>query len=379
MSSTLQLQTDPKIENASMHIRYGEPPVVMENGDVDGDFDERKTNHEGYTAFMFVDHLPTYVLVRAKGYRDTLANDGQPIQMPHDELVTVSLTLAPIELSRLVSIDRGRHRMIDELGDAVYGRGAGFFLGHKLHLDGRDYSPQLRQLRDLGCNLVREMGSFESLGGFNPKDYGDSYYNQLPSHLKILEREGIYSLWTATAAIGGMMNPDEVMRHLARTKEVLTDCPNVIFSPVNEQGQHNNSIDRERFYRELCPGGKFAWMLFDTGSFGMDEPCQPPFGTHAVLHTRRVSRAQQIKDCNIVDHPNYLNDGLEVGLDEPYRLGDDGSGADHIDPQVAQDAAGSAYTALFWVAHSLQGEKAELLTGNTYDCVARAMTAMRGF
>ena len=155
-----------------------------------------------------------------------------------------------------------------------------------------------------------------------------------------------------------------------------------LFSPVNEQGQHNNSINRQRVYNEVLkpllgdPHGTVK-MLYDTGSFGSDLPCQPPYGTHACLHCNRAYPAN-VKDGCTADHPNTVNDDLEVWMDEPVRYGDEGSGDGHTDPQKAADAAGTAYTALGWCFHSMQGERGDLLTGNTLDCAKAAITAMKG-
>ena len=59
-------------------------------------------------------------------------------------------------------------------------------------------------------------------------------------------------------------------------------------------------------------------------------------------------------------------------------MGDDGSGDRHMEPAIAAEAVGSAYTALFFVVHTIQGERADLLTGNTLDCARAAFAAMRG-
>lgn len=280
-------------------------------------------------------------------------------------------------LSRLVRIDKTKHRMVAEDGSLVYGRGASFFLGYKRHLDGVKINPQLDQLADLGCNLVRLKGSFESLGGFDPRAYGDGYYEEIPAFMERLAGRGIYGLWTACAATGKFFNDDQAMEHIHRTVEQLVKTRNAIFSPVNEQGQHNNSIDRDRFKRELMDTGKLGWMIYDTGSFGVDLAVQPPFGMYAPFHVRR-DYPSSVKDCGIIDHTNKVEDGLEIGVDEPYRMGDEGSGDRHDDPLVAREAAGIAYNALYFVAHSMQGERADLLTGNTLDCVSAAFQAMKG-
>jgi hypothetical protein len=275
------------------------------------------------------------------------------------------------ELSRLSRIDG--HRMINEHGEKVFGRGASAFLLYKKYLDGDDVQPQLQQLQGLGCNLIRVMGMFESLGGFNPKAYGDRYYAQIVPFCTLCEAFGIYVLWTACAATGAWMTADEALQHTKRTAGELLATNAAIFSYVNEQGQHNNSVDRARFFSSVPKG----WMLFDTGSFGEDQPCEPPFGTHVTLHVNR-RYPNSVKDSCILDHPNHVNDHLEVGLDEPARYGNTDDPNGNASVEQAADAAGTAYTALFWVFHSLQGEKGEVLRGNTLDCAQAAFAAMKG-
>lgn len=282
-----------------------------------------------------------------------------------------SVPPAKDRLPRLIAISG--HRMIADTGEHVFGRGASAFLLFKKHLDGEDIGPQLDQLRALDCNLIRVMGMFESLGGFNPKNYGDRYYDQIAPFCRRCEAAGIYVLWTACAATGGMMTPDEALRHTQRTAAQLVTTRNPLFSYVNEQGQHNNSVDRARFKREV----NTEWMLYDTGSFGMDQPCEPPFGTHVVLHVNR-RYPNSVKDSCILDHPNYVTDHLQVGLDEPDRYGTTQDDRGNGNTQQAADAAGTAYTALFWVFHSLEGERGNVLTGNTLDCAKAAFAAMAG-
>lgn len=367
---TLEFQLNPKLENIQTHLGH-EPPTIDVAGNVDGDWDERKTNKEGYVAYLNVPAQQQHVLIRAAGYEDV----AFPVEMPQPGLLTVLLKRLP--MARLVSIDLNSHRMVNERGERVYGRGASFFLGFKKHLDGRDINGPLDQLAGLGCNLVRLMGMFESLGGFDPRPYGDRYYSEIPVFMDRLAQRGIYGLWTACAATGGIFNADQAMQHIHRTVEALLTTRNAIFSPVNEQGQHNNSIDRDRFKRELMDTGKLGWMIYDTGSFGGDLPVQPPFGMYAPFHVRR-DYPSSVKDCGIIDHTNRVNDHLEIGVDEPYRMGDEGSGDRHDDPIVAREAAGIAYNALYFVAHSMSGERADLLTGNTLECVSAAMDAMKG-
>ena len=95
-----------------------------------------------------------------------------------------------------------------------------------------------------------------------------------------------------------------------------------------------------------------------------------------MLHTIRQYPGQ-IKDCAPYTNPNFENDHRELLIDEPYRAGDDGSGTDHQNRQVAREAAAAAYACLGFVFHSLQGERGDVLFGNTLDCAIGAIDGMR--
>lgn len=367
MSSTLQLQTTPKRAGVWMHAAYDAPPTVDPSHAVEGDWDERQTNAEGYAAFLHVDGgRSSYVLVRAPGYRDQVVG---PILMPHDELITVTLHRTPPP--RLTWINRDRHRMMTEDGQPVFLKGATAFLLYKRFLDGEDIAPFLQQHADLGFTMIRVMGMFESLGGFNPKAYPD-YYDRIGDFLDRCGSFGLYVYWVCCAATGAWMTPDEAVDHVRRSLDQLRTRDNALASPVNEQGQHNNSIPLERIRREW-----FGSLLHDMGSYGGDTPCSPPYGTHCVLHTTRQYPGL-VKDSNPIDNRNFV-EGFDVGIDEPYRAGEDGSGTNHDQPHIAAEAAGCAWMALFWVFHSLQGQRCELLHGNTLACAERAIDAMGRF
>lgn len=345
----------------------------------DDAYDDRFTDLAGNTSWPNPLPSPTgYTLyVNERNVQPQFGSLARFVPSLADDIAIV-LPSVQSYLSRLTSIDRERHRCVNEKGQRVFLRGTSDFLLYKRFLDGQDVDAVLTQRRELGGNLLRVMGMFESLGGFRPQDYGDRYYDRIAEFLALCANYGQYVLWTACAATSGIMpNGDDVMRHIGRTVDACTRSTNALFSPVNEQHQHNNSIDRDRFYGEYVQSGKMEWLLYDTGSFGADLPCDPPLGKFAVLHTRRDYPAL-VKDGCIVDHPNYVNNGIEVGLDEPARFGttDDPSGNGSV--QQARDAAGTAaQTALFWIAHSLQGEKGELFTGNTLDCMRAALSAVR--
>lgn len=277
-------------------------------------------------------------------------------------------------LERLASIDRSAHRFVTEAGHRQYLRGVTSFLLYKRFLDGEDLTPILSQLQGLGCNMVRLFGMVTSFCHWHPQDYGDAYYDRIAAFMALCEGFGIYVLWTACADTGAIMpSENDALQHMRRSLERLRPCPNLLFSFVNEQGQHENGINRDRAFRELQP--LLQGLMFDTGSFGEDAPCEAPFGTHAVLHVRRAYPSH-IKDCCIVDHPNHLNaPHLEVLLDEPDRYGDGGN----MNLEQARDSAATAYTALGFVLHTSQGVQSEVFRGRTLEIAQAVFPILRQF
>jgi hypothetical protein len=318
--------------------------------------------------FQAVPAGKTRVWFRKPGYSDQAFDTT----MPDDGAKEIRLERAPVTLPPLVGIDSARHRFIANDGSRVFLKGATSFLLYKRHLDGEDITPQLAQLRDLGGNCIRILGMVASFAHWYPQEYGDRYYTQIQPFCALCESYGIYVLWTACADTGVVMpNENENIRHGQRTTQELIETHNAVFSYVNEQGQHENGINRQRWFHEVPTG----WMRFDTGSFGEDAPCEPPFGTHVVLHARRAYPSH-IKDMCSADHPNVVNaPHLQLLQDEPDRYGDEGN---QNTRQCADSAGTAVQTCLGFVFHSKHGVRSETFRGNTLDCATAAFTAMRG-
>lgn len=280
-------------------------------------------------------------------------------------------------VSRLVGVDATAHRFVTEDGRRQFLRGATMFILYKRYLDGEDVTPLLGQLQALGCNMVRMFGMVTSFAHWHPQEYGDRYYDQIVPFMNLLAQYGIYGLWTACADTQQIMPSEaQALHHLLRTVDQLVLTQNALFSFVNEQGQHENGINRQAAYDAVMKDHRIGWLQFDTGSFGEDAPCEAPFGTHVVLHVRRAYPSH-VKDCCVLDHPNRVNaPHLEVLLDEPDRYGEGGN----MTLVQCRDSAATSFTSLGFVFHTSQGvQSAGPYSGRTLEMAQTIFPILRAF
>lgn len=354
MSSTLQLQLDPKVENAMVHIGYG-PMPTDDAGNVDGDWDERKTNKDGYVAFLHVPPVPQYILVRAKGYQDRYLDF---IEMPYDDLIVVTLT--PVPLKRL-RVD-GRHFVTYD--GRVDLRLADCFQGPDRCEAGEDLRPIFAQLQAEGFNGIRVFGTDKAI----PAQLGRPTFRanpaKIPGFCHLAGEYGLYVLWVVFT--DGVVPEHEQLDYYLAVTDGLRVEPNTLLSLVNEYTEHENYVERVRFPKPLN-------IAASSGSAGMDQPTSPPHWDFDEFHPRR-DRPNSIKDCCVVDHPNYLQ-GLAVLIDEPDRFGSDGNpDAEYCGLQAGasvESAAGICF-------HSKRGVYAQRLDDATLGPARRFLAALKG-
>lgn len=294
-----------------------------------------------------------------------------------DAVVTLTPTgQAPTgeSLEALVGIDSAAHRFVTESGRRQFLRGVTSFLLYKRFLDGEDLRPLLSQLQGIGANTVRIFGMVTSFAHWHPQDYFDKgYYERMPEFLDHVGGFGQTVLWTACADTQQIM-PNGWLEHMRQTLKQLRQRKNKVFSFVNEQGQHENGIDRQLAYDHLRAEGLLDGLMFDTGSFGEDAKCLPPLGTYAPFHVRRAYPSH-VKDCCVLDHPNYVSDHLQVLLDEPDRYGEGGN----MNLEQARDSAATSFCALGFVLHTSQGVQSQPFSGRTLEIAQTVFPILKGF
>ncbi len=173
MSSTLQIQLDPKLENVMVHL--GDHPLTIDAaGNVDGDWDERKTNKEGYVAFMFTPPGKAYVYIEGLPPLD-------PIDMPHDALVTVPYAPAAEGQHGFIKTyshpENLEYGFQDDAGKPWQMVGYSAYLLVSCVKKGQDIVPFLRNLKSYGgINTIVTLGAalspwcVDNGFGFDPRE-----------------------------------------------------------------------------------------------------------------------------------------------------------------------------------------------------------------
>jgi hypothetical protein len=354
--TTLQLQTNPKIEGIWAHVRMGEPPVIDADNNVDGDADERATNKEGYTAFGYLPSGNAYVLLRGvkQGYRDQLVG---PIAMPHDDLITVELQRAP--LSRITA--SGLDLICD--GRRWFGKGCSDFLLYKRFLDGEDTHPVLHERAALGANILRVFGMCENITRFHPQDYGSRYYDQVRAFHELLASYGLYTYFTVFADTRLVMADAGQQREHYQRMMALLD----ILEVGNELNQHDNNIA----FEPDRPTG----ILACRGSYGGQPAANPPMMTtdwdFGDFHARR-DYPKAIVDMPVIqlqmgDTTDGLAHPIPIWHGEPQGFGP--AAKRWQDPARARQLAGTARgTACGIFFHSDCGIQSTLFDDVTKRC-----------
>jgi hypothetical protein len=251
-------------------------------------------------------------------------------------------------------------------------KGVSLFMAYWRFLNGEDIRPLLGQMRDLGSNCIRIFGMayfvpVNEFGAapFKPQTYGDRYYSQLPAFCGLAAQFGQYLYWCVFTDVRGepnlMPNESDQRRHFDRVVDALRRTPNTLLELNNEQNAHDfNQVNKAAFPR---PSG----LASCSGSYGdIGEAIPGPHWDFVDFHPPR-RYPTHIKDCCVVDHPNYVQ-GMPVLLGEPDRFGSNGNPNEE---QAALSAGTAAGSALGYVFHSRRGTRAELFDEETLRC-ARA-------
>lgn len=367
--STLQLQTDPKVAGAWCHISYDVPPTVDDANNVDGDWDERATNKEGYTAFLIVAPKHTFVLVRAPGYQDALVD----VQMPHDELITVPLTAGGATSGPLTRLRAQGVDLVDGTGRRFFAKGCTDFLLYKRFLDGENIQPILNERQSLGCNCVRVFGMVASFSHWFPQEYGDRYYDQIQAFCDLCASFHLYVYFTVFADTQVVMPGRSTQEaHWNRVVDQLRRSENTVVEVGNELDQHGNRID----FSPSQPGG----ILACCGSLGGDVPCALPAWALSDFHARR-DYPSAVKDMCVLElregWSTYAGTHGPIWHGEPQGFGPNPKRWQ--DPVRARELAGTARgTAAGVFFHSDNGVQSQLFDGVTHSCAVAFFDELRG-
>lgn len=319
--------------------------------------------HPGWGAWLEVT-AEGYHPQRIRGITPTSAGPSPIEPLPS----SVTLIQQPM-LTRLRVA--GRH-FVNAAGDRVTIKGATCFQSYDRFLRG-DLDPAVfDDLQTLGFNCIRVFGMDsvipQQIGRppFRPQDFGDRYYDALPAFCAEAAAHGLYVLFTVFADTKLVMPTLwEQQDHFNGVVSMLRTSPNTLGSLVNEYTEHDNGVERDQFPR---PQG----VAFDAGSAGDDQAVTDPIWDWCPFHVRR-SYPSHIKDCCVVDHPNYLQ-GHAVLLDEPDRYGEQGN----MNPeQACLSAAASTESAAGFVLHTSDGVYAQPFRPNARACAQAVIRVLR--
>lgn len=273
-SSRLALQLNPPLEDVQTHLSSGVPPVVDDAGNVDGDWDERKSNKDGYVAYQLVPGGKAFVLVRAKGYKDYLL----PVNMPDDSTQQVNLEPAPLTAADALHTE-GEDIKLANGSRYVHCQATSYLLAQKFHM-GVDIAPLLYPGFN-GYNttfLMSVVPKQVGLPEFRP-DADLQFYNKSRDFLAYMTARGKRveaTLLCDCDVMGFDLNAQR--DHTEKMYEILREFPWMLCQLGNEVMK--NGV----YWRDLSqPSGVF----WSHGSSLSGEPCPLPPGNYSTAHMSR--------------------------------------------------------------------------------------------
>lgn len=278
MSSTLQLQLDPPIDFAWGHIG-DQPPTVDAAGNVDGDWDERRSNKDGRVDFLKVDDGTSYVLLRADGYEDEPLG---PISMPRPEPQTpIIVTLRP-KAATLQVLHKDGWDIKQADGSRYVHVQATSYLHFQRWLEGQESENTLYPGFD-GYNvtfLMKIVPEQAGLRELRPENYAN-FYQRVDEYLTWMEtrKKRLEATLLCDCAVMGVDYAWQE-RHTESLYDVLRQHPWHLVQLVNEPENGVNGVDYGRFRK---PDGLF-WSRGSSLSGG---PCPLPAGDYSSQHLAR--------------------------------------------------------------------------------------------
>lgn len=265
-------------------------------------------------------------------------------------------------------------------------KGESGFLDYELFLQGRldQLHSVLRQSLKLGSNCRRNflMTMNTAVAGglppFNPDDYGDDFFNKLPSFLDIYQEYGIYmygSVFPDNGLLPGWTDLGKQQRHWNRLGEVAKSHNGVFaLELTNEIDAHGfNWVDNTKFSPiggVLCCSGSMG----DTGGSPMPDP-QWDFCDH---HTNRNRYPNRVVDECKANHPSRLK-GKRMVSGEPIGIGNPAENPNRTDNvQEAKERACGRTTCAGMFVHSTHGGLSQLYDDFERPCVEAWFRELQG-
>jgi hypothetical protein len=246
-----------------------------------------------------------------------------------------------------------------QAGRRVVLNGTDQFRAYRQFLDGEDLSPLFQESAELGFVLWRVFlqGSKAQNGVLELRPSEPHYYETLRSFAELLNQHGIVPL--ATVFVDNQDINAGGAEHFARVAEALRGTRTLLSG--------GNEWTKNGFLPGVLadPG-----MVWSRGSNVGDVAPFQPSGSFLEFHPRRDLPAALM---DTVASAVYIRtrDPKPLIIDEPPRMGTDGSGPEYADPFVcwkfARHYATECAGAIF---HSRAGQQGVVMDGNTRACAA---------
>ena len=244
-------------------------------------------------------------------------------------------------------------------GERTVLRGVDQFVAVRQLLDGVDLTPLIEESKSLNVNCWRVFGmaSSKQNGYYDLRPSEPAYYEAVSKLAHLLADSGIYLLLVAYAD-----NQDikAGLDHWLRLGEVCGQVPTTLLSGGNEFSK--NGFD---------PGGLTPLpIVWSRGSnIGDQKPPTVNGACFAEFHPRRdfpKSLDDAVASATFLAAAGY---NCPLVIDEPPRMGTDGSGAVYADPficwQFGRIYSASTAGAVF---HSRRGQRGEVMDPLTLSC-----------
>jgi len=248
------------------------------------------------------------------------------------------------------------------------------FTALRMLLDGIDLQPFIEESLALGFNLWRVFGQASSTenGYYDLRPTEPHYYETLEALAHRLAINGIYLLFTTYAdnqVIGSGLE------HWTTTAGVLRPYQDGVFLSGGNEWQKNG------FDPAGLPSPNLTWWSRGS-SLGDEKPPTPNGATFVEFHPRRdypKALDDTVASATYIEHTFGFTQPLII--DEPPRMGDDGSGDVYADPAIVwQFARHYATQCAGAVFHARPGQKGVLIdpASMTMQCAVAWVDAWQG-
>jgi hypothetical protein len=237
--------------------------------------------------------------------------------------------------------------LLNEAGERVVMKGVDQFMALRMFMDGVDLTPLIDESHVLGFNMWRVFGqgSKAQNGILQLAPTEPNYYDTLSKFIELLNNKGIYVLFTVFVDNQDIHSDNG---HWLRVADVVRG-KGVFLSGGNEWSKNG-------FDPSTLPDPQV--QFWSRGSDVEDKMPFAPVGTFMEFHPRRLWPTVMLDSVaspvEIYKHRPFI----PLFIDEPPRMGQDGSGAEYADPtncwRFARHYATEAAGAVF---HSRSGQR----------------------